>query len=51
VDLSSLDADGKKLTLVIVHDITERKRADQDRERVLKELQELAATLVQLQDD
>jgi PAS domain S-box-containing protein len=50
VDLSSLDADGKKLTLVIVHDITERKRADQDRDRVLKELQELAATLVQLQD-
>jgi len=51
VDLSSLDADGKKLTLVIVHDITARKRADQDRERALNELQELAATLVQLQDD
>lgn len=50
VDLSSLDADGKQLTLVIVHDITERKRAEQDRERALNELQELAATLVQLQD-
>ncbi len=51
VDLSSLDADGKQLTLVIIHDVTERKRADQDRERVLHELHDLAATLVQLQDD
>ncbi|MGO9328302.1 MAG: histidine kinase [Steroidobacteraceae bacterium] len=51
VDLSSLDADGKMLTLVVIHDVTERKRVDQDRERVLKELQELAATLVKLQDD
>lgn len=50
VDLSSLDADGKKLTLVVIHDVTERKRVDQDRDRVLHELHDLAATLVQLQD-
>jgi PAS domain S-box-containing protein len=49
--LSSLDADGKTLTLAVIHDVSERKLVDEERERVLDELQELAATLVHVQDD
>jgi len=51
VDLSSLDADGKTLTLAVIHDISPRKLMDEERERVLNELHDLAATLVHLQDD
>jgi PAS domain S-box-containing protein len=51
VDLSSLDADGKTLTLAVIHDISQRKLMDEERERVLNELHELAATLVHVQDD
>jgi PAS domain S-box-containing protein len=51
VDLSSLDADGNTLTLAVVHDVSERKLLDEERERVLNELHELAATLVHVQDD
>jgi signal transduction histidine kinase len=51
VDLSSLDADGKTLTLAVIHDVSQRKLMDEERERVLNELHELAATLVHLQDD
>jgi PAS domain S-box-containing protein len=50
-DLSSLDADGKTLTLAVIHDVSERKLMDAERERVLNELHELAATLVHIQDD
>ncbi|HME39602.1 MAG TPA: histidine kinase [Steroidobacteraceae bacterium] len=50
VDLSSLEADGKTLTLAVIHDISQRKLLDQERERVLNELHELAATLVHIQD-
>ena len=51
VDISSLDAGGKTLTLAVLHDVTQRKRADEDRERMVKELQELAGALIRLQDD
>jgi PAS domain S-box-containing protein len=51
VHLSSLDADGKTLTLAVIHDVTERKRVDEEREAALNELHELAATLVHVQDD
>jgi signal transduction histidine kinase len=51
VDLSSLDADGKTLTLAVIHDVSQRKLMDEERERVLNELHELAATLVHIQDD
>ncbi len=51
VHLSSLDADGKTLTLAVIHDVTERKRVDEEREAALHELHELAATLVHIQDD
>ncbi|HXC11186.1 MAG TPA: histidine kinase [Steroidobacteraceae bacterium] len=51
VHLSSLDADGKTLTLAVIHDVSERKLVDEERERVLDELHELAATLVHVQDD
>jgi PAS domain S-box-containing protein len=51
VDLSSLNADGKTLTLGVIHDVSQRKLMDQERERVLDELHELAATLVHIQDD
>jgi PAS domain S-box-containing protein len=51
VHLSSLDADGKTLTLAVIHDVSERKLLDEERERVLDELHELAATLVHVQDD
>jgi PAS domain S-box-containing protein len=50
-DLSSLDADGKTLTLAVIHDVSQRKLMDAERERVLNELHELAATLVHIQDD
>jgi PAS domain S-box-containing protein len=50
-DLSSLDADGKTLTLAVIHDVSQRKLLDAERERVLDELHELAATLVHIQDD
>jgi PAS domain S-box-containing protein len=51
VHLSSLDADGKTLTLAVIHDVTQRKLVDEERERALNELHELAATLVHIQDD
>jgi len=51
VELAALDAAGKSLTLAVVHDVTERKHLDAERERVVNELQELAGTLVHLQDD
>jgi PAS domain S-box-containing protein len=51
VDLSSLQAGGKTLTLAVVHDVTERQHADRERERALRELHELAGTLVGLQDE
>jgi PAS domain S-box-containing protein len=51
VDLSSLDADGKTLTLAVIHDVSERKLIDAERERALEELHELAATLVRVQDE
>jgi PAS domain S-box-containing protein len=51
VDLSSLDAGGKTLTLAVIHDVSERKLIDIERERALDELHELAATLVHIQDD
>jgi PAS domain S-box-containing protein len=51
VHLSSLDADGKTLTLAVIHDVSERKLVDEERERVLDELHELAAALVHVQDD
>lgn len=51
VDLSSLEAGGKTLTLAVIHDVSERKLMDVERERALDELHELAATLVHIQDD
>ena len=51
VDLSSLDADGKTLTLAVIHDVSERTLIDAERERALNELHELAATLVRVQDE
>jgi PAS domain S-box-containing protein len=51
VHLSSLDADGKTLMLAVIHDVTQRKLVDEERERALDELHELAATLVHVQDD
>ena len=51
VDLSSLDADGRTLALAVIHDVSRRKLMDEERERVLNELHELAATLVHIQDD
>ncbi|MGC1460507.1 MAG: PAS domain-containing sensor histidine kinase [Steroidobacteraceae bacterium] len=51
VDLTGLEADQRTLTLAVFHDITQRKRLDQEREAMLQELQQLAGTLVQLQDD
>ncbi len=51
VELSSLDADGKTLTLAVIHDVSERKLIDAERERALDELHELAATLVRIQDE
>ncbi len=51
VDLSSLDADGKTLTLAVIHDVSDRKLMDAERERALDELHELAAALVHVQDD
>jgi PAS domain S-box-containing protein len=51
VDLSSLDIGGKTLTLAVIHDVSERKLMDEERERVLNELHELAAALVHVQDD
>ena len=51
VDLSSLDAGGKTLTLAVIHDVSERKLSDAERERALDELHELAATLVRIQDE
>ncbi len=51
VDLSSLQAGGKTLTLAVVHDVTERQHADRERERALRDLHELAGTLVGLQDE
>jgi hypothetical protein len=48
VDVSSLDAGGKTLTLAVIHDVSERKLIDAERERVLDELHELAATLVHI---
>ena len=50
VDVSSLEAGGKTLTLAVIHDVSERKLMDDERERVLDELHELAATLVHIQD-
>jgi two-component system, NarL family, sensor kinase len=51
VDLTGLEADHRTLTLAVFHDITQRKRLDEEREAMLRELQQLAGTLVQLQDD
>ncbi len=51
VELSSLDTGGKTLTLAVIHDVSERKLIDIERERALDELHELAATLVHVQDD
>jgi two-component system NarL family sensor kinase len=51
VDLTGLEADERTLTLAVFHDITQRKRLDEEREAMLRELQQLAGTLVQLQDD
>jgi two-component system NarL family sensor kinase len=51
VDLTGLEADQRTLTLAVFHDITQRKRLDAEREAMLRELQQLAGTLVQLQDD
>jgi PAS domain S-box-containing protein len=51
VDLSSLQAGGKTLTLAVVHDVTERQLADRGREHALRELHELAGELVGLQDE
>ncbi len=51
VDLTGLEADQRTLTLAVFHDITQRKRLDEEREAMLRELQQLAGTLVQLQDE
>jgi PAS domain S-box-containing protein len=51
VDLTSLEADGKALTLAVIHDETERKQLDAAREQALSELRELAGALVHAQDD
>jgi PAS domain S-box-containing protein len=51
VDLTGLEADHQTLTLAVFHDITQRKRLDEEREAMLRELQQLAGTLVQLQDE
>ena len=51
VDLTGLEADHRKMTLAVFHDITQRKRLDEEREAMLRELQQLAGTLVQLQDE
>lgn len=51
VDLTGLAADQRSLTLAVFHDITQRKQQDQERESMLLELQQLAGTLIQLQDD
>jgi two-component system NarL family sensor kinase len=51
VDLTGLEADQRTLTLAVFHDITQRKRQEEERETMLRELQQLAGTLVQLQDE
>jgi len=51
VYLSSLDVDGTTLMLAVIHDVTQRKLVDEERERALDELHELAAALVHVQDD
>lgn len=51
VDLSSIDADGHIMTLAVVHNINQRKLLDEERDRVVNELHELAGTLVHIQDD
>ena len=51
VDLTSLEADGKALTLAVIHDETERKQLDAAREQALSELRELAGALVHAQND
>jgi PAS domain S-box-containing protein len=51
VDLSTLDADGRTMTLAVIHDVSERKLIDAERERALEELHELAAALVRVQDE
>jgi len=51
IDLSTLDSAGKRLTLAVVHDITQRHLSEQERERVVSELRELAGALVRIQDD
>ena len=50
VDLAGLEADQRTLTLAVFHDITQRKHQEEEREAMLRELQQLAGTLIQLQD-
>jgi PAS domain S-box-containing protein len=51
VDISSLQIGNTTLSLAVVHDVTQRKLAELERERLVRELQELAGTLVRIQDD
>ena len=51
VDISSLQIGNTTLSLAVVHDVTQRKLAELERERLVQELQELAGTLVHIQDD
>jgi PAS domain S-box-containing protein len=51
VNLTGIEADHRRLTLAVFLDITRRKKVYEERESTLRELQQLAGTLIQLQDD
>jgi PAS domain S-box-containing protein len=51
VEISSLHAGSRTLTLAVVHDVSRRKLEQSRREQAMSELRELAGTLVRLQDE
>ena len=51
VDLSSINADGQTLTLAVLHDVTQSKRAEEEREHMVSELRELTGALIRSQDE
>jgi PAS domain S-box-containing protein len=51
VEISSLSAGNRTLTLAVVHDVSQRKLEQSRREQAMIELRELAGTLVRLQDE
>jgi len=51
VDISSLRTGGRTLILTVVHDVTERRTQQAQREQALAELREVAGTLIRVQDE